>query len=113
MVITRNWKDTWRFGLGVQHKLAQQWGLQIGGTYSSSPMDDSDRLPDLPIDRQIRASVGLLYAPSKTLQLAFGYTYLDLGDNNIDITGPGGGRLVGEYDTHVAHVINLGLIYNF
>lgn len=113
LVIPRNWKDTWRVGFGVQHKLAPQWGLQLGGTYGSSPVSDSNRLPDLPIDRQIRATVGFLYAGSEALQLAFGYTYLDLGDNNIDITGPGGGRLVGEYDTHVAHVINLGLIYNF
>ncbi len=111
--ITRNWKDTWLFGLGVQHKLAQQWGLQLGATYASSPMDDSDRLPDLPIDRQIRATAGLLYAHSRALQLSFGYTYLDLGDNSFDVTGPGGGRLVGEYDAHEVHLFILGLIYNF
>lgn len=111
--IARNWKDSWLIGIGVQHKLAQQWGLQIGGTYSSSPMDDSDRLPDLPIDRQIQVTAGLLYAHSKALQLSFGYTYLDLGDNSFDITGPGGGRLVGEYDEHEVHLFILGLIYNF
>ena len=111
--IIRNWKDTWLFGLGLQHKLSQQWGLQIAGSYATSPMDDSDRLPDLPIDRQIRASAGFFYAPSKALQLSIGYTYLNLGDNSFDVTGPGGGRIVGEYDTHEAHLFNLGFIYNF
>ncbi len=57
----------------MQHQLAVQWGLQRGATYDSSPVEDSDRLPDLPADRQVRASLGLIYARSKEdLRLAFG-----------------------------------------
>ena len=97
----------------MQHQLAVKWGLQRGATYDSSPVEDSDRLPDLPADRQVRASVGLIYARSKEdLRLAFGYTFLDLGDNSIDITRPGGGRLAGKYDSHRVHLFCLGLIHN-
>jgi long-chain fatty acid transport protein len=111
--IPRNWKDVWRVGLGVQHQLAPQWGLKLGTTFSSSPMNDDDRLPDFPADRQIRASFGLAYIPSKQLQMFAGYEFIDLGDNKIDAVDSGGGRLVGEYDTHFVHVFFVGLSYGF
>ena len=112
-IIPRNWDDTWRFGLAVQHRITPQWGINGGITYDTSPMDDEDRLPDLPIDRQISLSAGLNYVMNDKLTIGLGYNYVDSGDAKIDITGPVPDRLSGEYDDNNMHMVALNVIYKY
>jgi long-chain fatty acid transport protein len=111
--IPRNWDDTWRFGLAVQHRIDPKWGINGGITYDTSPMDDADRLPDLPIDRQISVSAGLNYAINDDVNIGLGYNFVDSGDAKIDVTGPTGTRLSGEYDDNNMHLVALNLIYKY
>jgi long-chain fatty acid transport protein len=111
--IPRNWDDTYRFGLAIQHRLNDKWGINAGITYDTSPMDDKDRLPDLPIDRQISLSTGLSYAMNEKMTLSLGYNYLDSGDAKMDITGPTGTRLSGEYDDNQMHLMAFNIIYRY
>jgi long-chain fatty acid transport protein len=113
VIIPRNWKDTWRFGLGVRHRLTPEWGIKGGITYDTSPMEDEDRLPDLPIDRQISVSAGLAYEKSENLTIGLGYSYVDSGDAEIDIAGAGGVRLSGEYDDNNMHMVALNVRYKY
>ena len=76
-------------------------------------MKDSDRLPDFPADRQIRASLGLAYIQSEQLQIFSGYDFIDLGKNKFDAVDASGRRLVGKYDKHFVHVFYVGLSYGF
>jgi long-chain fatty acid transport protein len=111
--IPRNWDDTWRFGLAVQHRIDPQWGINGGITYDTSPMDDEDRLPDMPFDRQISVSTGLNYVKNENLSIGLGYKYIDLGDAKIDFTGPTGTRLSGEYDDNNVHMVALNVTYKY
>jgi long-chain fatty acid transport protein len=110
----RNYEDTWHFALGVQYRVAAPWLLSLGMAYDESPVDDDDRTPDLPLDRQIRYGVGLQYDWDNDLTLGFAYEYLDAGDAEIDqFRGPLAGRLVGEYDTNEIHFLALNLNWKF
>jgi long-chain fatty acid transport protein len=111
--IPRNWDDTYRFGLAIQHRLNDKWGINAGITYDTSPMDDKDRLPDLPIDRQISLSTGLSYVMNEKMTLSLGYNYLDSGDAKMDITGPTGTRLSGEYDDNQMHLMAFNITYRY
>ena len=113
IIINRNWKDTWRLGLGAMYRLNPKWGLQAGMTYSTSPVSDSDRTPDLPIDRQIHLTAGAAYQWSDSLKIGFGYEYLHLGDANINFTAPSGAVLSGDYDTNEVHVVRVLAIYKY
>jgi len=111
--LPRNWDDTWRMGLQVQHKFAPKWAGMAGITYDSSPVDDEDRTPDLPYDRQISANLGVSYDWSENMILGCQYSYMDLGDGKIDYTGPLGGRLSGEYDSNNVHALGFVMRYKF
>jgi long-chain fatty acid transport protein len=60
----RNWSDTWRIGVGAQYALSEDVTLLTGFSYDSDPVDDEDRLPDIPASEMWRASVGALWARS-------------------------------------------------
>jgi long-chain fatty acid transport protein len=59
--IPRNWDDTYKFAAGVHYRPVDQWLLQLGIAYDTSPVDSDDRTPDMPIDRQIRYATGAQY----------------------------------------------------
>ena len=61
-VLPRNWKDTWHVSVGAQFRPTEEWMLQAGFAYDSSPVDAADRTPDLPVDEQLRFTVGAEYA---------------------------------------------------
>jgi long-chain fatty acid transport protein len=110
----RNFKDTWHVALGAQYRFLQDWLWSIGFAYDSSPVDDNDRTPDMPLDRQIRYATGLQYDWGENLTLGAAYEYLDLGDAKINQQGgPLKGDLKGDYKTNEIHVFNINVIWRF
>ena len=81
--IPRNWHDTWKFAAGVQYRPVEQWLLQLGFSYDTSPVDSDDRTPDMPIDRQIRYATGVQYQWSEDVSLGGQFVYADYGDAKI------------------------------
>jgi len=97
--LPRNFKDTWTFSLGAHIRPAERWLVMCGAGYTSSAVNDSNRTPDMPVDQQVRASVGLEYEINDSWRVGGNYTFLWMGDNNIDVSlNPSTGRVVGDYD---------------
>jgi long-chain fatty acid transport protein len=110
----RNYNDTWHFAFGVQYRVTDPWLLSAGIAYDESPVDDDDRTPDLPLDRQIRYAVGAQYDWDDDISFGFAYEYLDAGDAKIDqFRGPLAGRLEGEYDTNEIHFLAFNVSWRF
>jgi long-chain fatty acid transport protein len=110
----RNFHDTWHFALGAQCRFDPQWLLSMGIAYDESPVDDKDRTPDMPLDRQIRYAAGLQYDLSKDLTIGAAYTFLDAGDAEIELTGnPVRGDLVGDYRSNYVNFFNVNVVYRF
>ena len=102
----RNFKDTWNLSLGGHVRPAENWLVMFGGGYVSSAVSDQDRTPDLPTDQQVRASVGLEYKINEQWSVGGNYTFLWMGNNDIDQTRAGAGRIVGDYDAF-AHIFGI------
>jgi long-chain fatty acid transport protein len=81
--IPRNWDDTYKFAAGVHYRPVDQWLLQLGIAYDTSPVDSDDRTPDMPIDRQIRYATGAQYQWSEDVSLGGQFVYADYGDAKI------------------------------
>ncbi|MEE8173166.1 MAG: OmpP1/FadL family transporter [Alphaproteobacteria bacterium] len=104
VVFDRGWEDTWRVALGARYRAADNWLVQFGWAYDTSPVDSDDRTADLPIDRQIRLGAGIEYDWSTTMTTGASFVYINAGDAKIDAT-----LFSGEYETN--HVLFFGL-YN-
>lgn len=103
-----NWHDTYRVGLGGQYRVISPLLLKAGASYDSSPTSSSNRLPDLPMDRQIRLAVGMEYELIKAATLGLSYEYIDLGDASMDNTSSNG-TLSGDYSRNFANVFQASL----
>jgi long-chain fatty acid transport protein len=109
-----DYDDTWHFALGAQYRFADRWLWSVGTAYDSSPTDEDNRTPDLPLDRQVRIGSGIQYDWNNDVTLGVAYEYLDAGDAKIDQEGgPLQGPLKGDYDTNVIHFFAVNLIWKF
>ncbi len=88
-----NWIDTWKFAGGVHYRPTKPWLLQMGFAYDTSPGGESDRTPDLPVDRQVRIATGAQYQWSEKLSVGGQFVYADYGKAEINHA-----LLTGEYD---------------
>jgi len=103
-----NWKNTYRAGLGGRFNATPALTLQAGVSYDSSPTTTENRLPSLPMDRQIRVGTGVLYSMLKTVQLGFSYEYWNLGSADIHNTSSNG-VLSGSYSRNYANVVQASI----
>jgi long-chain fatty acid transport protein len=103
-----NWNSTYRVGLGGRYQFRPALLLQAGVSYDSSPTNTNQRLPSLPVDRQIRFGAGLEYALIKAVTLATSYEYMNLGKAHINNT-TALGTLSGSYPRNYANVFQISL----
>jgi long-chain fatty acid transport protein len=109
--LPRNWDDTWHVSGGVHFRPKEDWLLQTGFSYDSSPVDDEDRTPDMPIDRQWKVAVGAQKDLSERLTLGGQFVYLNMGDAKLEQTQASG--VVGEYDPNEIYVFAVNANWRF
>ncbi len=107
-VTPRDWNNTYRIGLGGQYKINPLFLVQAGASFDSSPTNSSHRLPDLPMDRQVRLGIGLMYTLIKQVTLGASYEYMNLGHANIN-NFSSNGALVGSYSRNYANTMQISL----
>jgi long-chain fatty acid transport protein len=88
--IETDWKDTYHFSGGVHYRPSDDWLLQAGITYDTSPVSDGNRTADLPIDRQIRYAAGVQHQLTENLNLGGAFEFIDMGDAKIKSDSLGG-----------------------
>lgn len=94
--IDRNFKDANRYALGTEYQLNDQYTLQLGVSYDESPVDDSDRMPDIPVDEIVKVAVGTIYQMTEQLDIQAYLTVEFLGDNKIEQLASIDGHKIGE-----------------
>lgn len=95
--LDRNWKDTYKFGVGLMNKRANGTVMAFGAAYDTSPVDSEDRTIDLPSDEQLRLSAAYGWDAGGRTAWGIGATLLWLGNGKVDQT-VGGARFAGEFD---------------
>jgi long-chain fatty acid transport protein len=106
--IPRDWHDTYKFAAGVHYRPVDPWLLQLGFAYDTSPVDSDDRTPDMPIDRQIRYSLGAQYKWSENISVGSSFVYADYGDAKIK-----NNLLRGDYERNDLFFFALNLNWKF
>lgn len=85
----QNYKNTWRFALGMNHRLTDQWLLRMGAGYDQTPTVNSARDVRLPDADRWALSVGAHYQMRPNLGWDVGYTYLFAADKaQVNKTNP-------------------------
>ena len=83
--------------------------LDHGFSYDSSPLGhNATALPDIPVSRMYKGSLGAVYKMNEDLSFGVSYMYVDLGSMPIDYTSIGG-RVKGRFDSNFYHTIGFSL----
>ncbi len=110
----REFDDTWSAGVGFHYQLSDPWKLMAGIHYDSSPVSNSDRTIDQPLDRQIRYAFGAQYEYSRDITISAAYELLDAGKAKVDQSGLARqGTLSGEFETNYIHIFNINASWKF
>lgn len=107
-VIPQDWHDTYRIGLGMQYRLNPCFLIQTGASFDSSPTSSSKRLPDLPMDRQIRVGAGIMYTMIRHVVLGASYEYWNLGNAHINNVSSNG-VLSGSYSRNYSNTFQVSV----
>lgn len=84
-VTTENWKDAWRFAVGLNYTPTPVWTWRAGVAYDQDPIPDAEhRTPRVPSSDRIWTTFGFGYRPVPWLGVDFGYAHLFLRDARID-----------------------------
>jgi len=116
-VVTLNWEDTWRFGLGLIYTPTPKCTGRIGVAYDQSPIPgEAYRTPRIPDEDRFWVAVGAAYKFTPSLELNLGYTHIFVDDPVVKKTATGEdqirGALVGEWDASV-DIFSANLTYAF
>ena len=85
----KDWKASWRLGVGIEHKLSDKWSVLGGYVWEESPVPDNTMDFTVPTGDRNRLSVGFKYRPNDRSEWAFAYTSIWAGDRLVYSHLPG------------------------
>jgi len=117
MQIDRNFKDANRYAIGGEYGLDEKITLQLGFSYDESPVDDSDRMADIPVDDIFKTAFGAIYQVSEQLNVQ-GFVSLEfLGDAQVEQLASINGEKLGDsvkfYSDATLYVFGVSFGYYF
>ncbi|MBX3616936.1 MAG: transporter [Nitrosomonas sp.] len=109
-----NWRDTWRYGGGVNYFTEDgKWIFRSGFAYDETPIPNpANRSARLPDSNRYWLSVGVTYAIRQNITLHGAYAHLFFDNPTINRRGTTGELLAGKY-TEQADIIGLQLDWRF
>ncbi|WP_117233893.1 OmpP1/FadL family transporter [Vibrio maerlii] len=109
-IVVRDFDDVWNFAIGTHYQLSDQWRLETGISYETSPQDNPEnQYMDLPVGETKRIGFGTTYQLNEQWQLKGYYDYIDLGSPDINYQG---GLVKGSYDNS-AHFVGFQANFKF
>lgn len=110
--IDRNFDDTWHGGVALQYKFDDSHLFLAGISYDSSAVEDKYRTADLPLDEQLKVSVGFGRRGQGNLDYSLALSYIYLGEGKIDQTVQGE-RFKGEFENNFIFFPSATINYRF
>lgn len=93
--VARNWKDTWRYALGLQYLKDKHWTFQGGIAYVDSAIPDDTLDPAIPISDAWWFSAGVLYSLTDQFTIGAGINHIKFVDRMMNRTSPYGDTVQG------------------
>jgi long-chain fatty acid transport protein len=110
-----NWKDTWRYSVGANYHMNDQWKFRGGLAFDQTPVPDSTRTPRLPDQDRTWVALGAQYRMSPAAVVDMGYAHLFVKDANINQNDGNqnlNGLINGTYNSKI-DIFSVQLTYNF
>jgi long-chain fatty acid transport protein len=109
-----HFSDTCQIAIGQQFRFGEKWLWSAGFAYDSSPVSRANRVPSMPIDRQLRYGTGIQYQISRDITAGAAWEFMDAGPAPYSARrGPLAGTLQGHYSTDYLNFVALNLIWKF
>lgn len=102
----KNWKASWRYGIGIEHKLSKQWSVLAGYVFDESPVPDSTMDFTVPTGDRHRGSLGFKYRPNENSEWVLAYTGIWADERDVQ-PHSGGFQSARIYDGYT-EVVSLG-----
>lgn len=80
----KDWDASWRYGIGIEHKLSKQWSILAGYVYDESPVPDQYMDFTIPTGDRHRGSIGFKYRFKENHEVVFAYTGIWAGTRDVD-----------------------------
>lgn len=109
-----HFSDTCQIAIGQQFRIAEKWLWSAGFAYDSSPVSKTNRVPVLPLDRQLRYGTGIQYEVNDNITAGAAWELMDAGPAPFSANrGPLAGTLQGHYSSNYLNFVALNLIWKF
>jgi len=106
-----NWKDGWRYAIGIEHKLSDKYTLLAGIAHDERGIPDETADFMVPTGERDTYSLGIQYNDKKQT-IALGLGYMDVGDLNMSGGHTDSYSKAKMYDSYTKIVV-LSYQYNF
>jgi long-chain fatty acid transport protein len=113
------YKDGWFFSGGAEYQWSDRLTLRSGVAYEISPVTDRVRVPTIPDNNRIWASVGASWQVWKGFSFDLAYSHIWVKDPSINISAASGNpsfngatTYIGDVNAHV-DVLSLALVYRW
>jgi long-chain fatty acid transport protein len=112
--VNLNFSDTFQIAIGQQFRFGEKWLWSAGFAYDSSPVSRANRVPSLPIDRQLRYGTGIQYQINRDITTGVAWEFMDAGPAPYSARrGPLAGTLQGHYSSDYLNFVALNVIWKF
>lgn len=110
--VNLNFSDTFQLAIGQQLRIGEKWLWSAGFAYDSSPVSRANRVPTLPIDRQLRYGTGIQYQINRDVTAGVAWEFVDAGPAPFSARrGSLAGTLQGHYSTDYLNFVALNVIW--
>ena len=106
------WKDVWRFAVGLEYDVTDDLSLRCGYVYDMDPSSDNHGTTMLPSGDRNIVGLGFGYRIWDTLRLDIGYNLVMMDDGERDITVNGVPHSF-ETSNSYSHMLAASLSYTF
>ena len=109
-----HFSDTCQIAIGQQFRLGEKWLWSAGFAYDSSPVSKVNRVPSLPIDRQLRYGTGIQYQINRDITAGVAWELMDAGPAPYSARrGPLAGTQQGHFSSDYNNFVALHVIWKF
>ena len=109
-----HFSDTCQIAIGQQLRIGEKWLWSAGFAYDGSPVSRANRVPSMPIDRQLRYGTGIQYQINRDVTAGAAWEFMDAGPAPYSARrGPLAGTLQGHFSTDYLNFLGLNVIWKF
>ena len=110
--VPKNWEDSNSYRIGLDYELNADITLMAGFGYDENPIPDDTLGFELPDSDAWLYSIGFRYRVSGAMEIGMAYLY-DYKESRTVVNGSPRTGINGEFTDSAAHLLSLGLSYDF